>query len=76
MKKANFQVVGEGSPDAKAPPEPTVRLRLGDFLPWIAHAHRSGHAWLRDLADDPVVVTADLAEVLARFRDVLSEKRA
>lgn len=76
MKKSKFQVVGASSSAAQAPPEPAVRLRLAEFLPLIAHAHIYGHAWLDDLAEDPVLVTADLAEVLARFRDLLAEKRA
>lgn len=50
------------------PPEPTVRIRLGDLLPLVALAQRLRFIWLKDFLDDEVVITNDLHEVLQAFR--------
>lgn len=49
-------------------PAPTVAIRLGDFLPLVALAHRQDYVWLQDFLDDEVRITADLYEVLRVFR--------
>jgi hypothetical protein len=46
---------------------PRVHVRLGDLLPLIAAAQRSGYLWLRDFLDDDVAVTDDLYQVLRSF---------
>ena len=52
------------APDTPPPPaaEPAVTVSLGDLLGATGAA--AGRAWISDFADDPVRVTADLAEVL------------
>ena len=74
MQAHPFRVVGaERAPRRSA--EPVLRIRLRDLLPLLMHAQRYHHAWLRDLGDDEVQVTPDLAELLAEFRDVIDDKR-
>jgi hypothetical protein len=51
-----------------APPEPNVRIRLGDLLPLVAMAHKLNFIWLKDFLDDEVAITDDLHEVLQAFR--------
>ena len=57
--------VGPDAPLSPAP-EPAVTVRLGDLLGATDAA--AGRAWISDFADDPVRVTADLAEVLHAAR--------
>ena len=49
-------------------PEATVKVQLGDLLPWVALASRGNYAWLQDFMDEEVVITADLHEILQAFR--------
>ncbi len=44
-----------------------VSMSLGDVARILADAHRCGHAWLEDLADDEVRISADLYEVLSTY---------
>ena len=53
--------VGPDAPFSPTP-EPAVTVSLGDLLGATGAA--AGRAWISDFADDPVRVTADLAEVL------------
>jgi hypothetical protein len=48
-------------------PAPRAHVRLGDLMPLIALAQRSGYLWLRDFLDDEVAVSDDLYEVLRSF---------
>jgi hypothetical protein len=52
----------------ETPPEPTVRIRLGDLFPLLAQAHRGNYLWLNDFEEDEVCITPDLYEVLTAFR--------
>ena len=56
-------------------PEPTVRMKLRDAFPLLVHAHRYSHLWLKDLADDEIVVTRDLAQVIEQFAEIVAEQR-
>ena len=50
------------------PPEPDVRVRLGDLLPLVAMAQRMNFIWLKDFLDDEVGISRDLYEVVQAFR--------
>jgi hypothetical protein len=50
------------------PPEPAIRVRLGDLLPLVAMAHRLNLTWVKDFLDDEVCITEDLHDVLQTFR--------
>jgi hypothetical protein len=50
------------------PPEPGVRIRLGELLPLVAMAQRMHFVWLQDFLDDEIRVTSDLYDVLQAFR--------
>lgn len=75
MSKPNLKLVGQGDP-ATPTAVAGVPLKFGDLFPLLALAYRSRHAWMEDFADDPIVVTSDLAELLARYRSLLEEKSA
>lgn len=63
-------------PDGEpAGPTATVRLRLAQVFPLLAHAHRHNYSWLKDMADDEIIVTSDLAEILSRFDAYLQRKK-
>lgn len=67
--------VYHGSTDQAPPAPPTVRLKLRDLFPLLVKAHRFQYAWLKDLADDEIAVTEDLAEILAEFDAAQSDRR-
>jgi hypothetical protein len=48
--------------------EPNVHVRLGDFFPLLAQAHRGNYLWLNDFEDDEIIISEDLYEVLRSFR--------
>jgi hypothetical protein len=48
-------------------PDPEVLIRLGDFLPILAVAHRLNFTWLKDFLDDEIAVSGDLYEVMQSF---------
>ena len=74
MGSPKLRIAGEpikGQPTT----EPTVRLRMEEVLPLLAHAHRNDSVWLKDMADDPIIVTMDLAQILHAFSTIEQEKR-
>ncbi|MBY0585578.1 hypothetical protein K2X85_00265 [bacterium] len=79
MSEPEFRLVGadlseESSPSGMS--KPCVSLSLRELFPLLASAYQKKAAWLADLADDPVMVTSDLAEILVLYRDVIKEKSA
>jgi hypothetical protein len=52
----------------ETPPEPDVRVPLGDLLPLVSTAQRMNFIWLRDFLDDEVMISQDLYEVLQAFQ--------
>lgn len=74
MSRADLRLVKE---DGECPnPPPKVRLRLGEVLDLLIHAQRRGHAWLTDMSNEEIDVSQDLAILLARFKQIVTEKRA
>lgn len=51
-----------------------VSMRLRDLFPLLDQARRSNLAWLRDLGDDTIDVSADLAEILNAYRAIVEER--
>lgn len=45
----------------------TVSVRLRDVLPTLQRSASAGLAWVNDFADDPVVITKDLYDVLLTY---------
>jgi hypothetical protein len=75
MKKTRLRIFDDSLQSSPAPQEPTVRLRLRDVFPLLVHAHHCNYQWLHDLADDELVVTHDLADILRTFDAILQQKR-
>jgi hypothetical protein len=50
------------------PPEPDIRMRLGDLLPIVAVAQRMNFIWLKDFLDDEIAISNDLYEVMQSVR--------
>lgn len=48
-------------------PTPAIAVRLLDLYPLLAQAHRDNFTWLDDFADDTVLVSRDLYEVVRAF---------
>ena len=57
---AKFSIVPQSIPT-------TVTVRLRDMLPTLQRSASAGLAWVNDFADDPVVITKDLYEVLLTY---------
>jgi hypothetical protein len=57
-------------------PKANVRLHLRDLWPLLIHAHRHNAAWLRDLENDEVIVTEDLAEIIAELSHQLNQRKS
>lgn len=47
--------------------EPKVQMKLSELFPLLAEAYRGDYLWLDDFADDTVMVTRDLFEVVHAF---------
>jgi hypothetical protein len=46
---------------------PAVSVRIRDIMPALQEAGANKLTWVRDFADDPVMITRDLYEVLITF---------
>ena len=75
MARSDLRLVRESGVHESLPPKPTVALKLERIFPLLVHAHRYNYTWLKDMKDDDIVVTADLAEILASFEAILDQKR-
>ncbi|GIW88778.1 MAG: hypothetical protein KatS3mg108_3102 [Isosphaeraceae bacterium] len=53
--------------DRDESPSPSIAIRLNDLYPLLAQAHRDNFTWLDDFADDTVLVSPDLYEVVRAF---------
>lgn len=51
-------------------PSPKMTVLLGEVLPALTDAMNTQRAWLNDFAEDPVVITADLYEVLLAYQEL------
>lgn len=58
----------EEAPPVPAAAEHQVTVALQEILPLLADAHQQNRTWLRDFADDAVVISADLYEVLLAYQ--------
>ena len=56
-----------GEDDVSAVAEPPVSVPLREITEILTDAARSNRAWLSDLADDEVQISADLYEVLCSY---------
>ncbi len=56
-------------------PKPRVRLKLRDVFPLLVYAHRHSSVWLKDLANDEIVVTDDVADVLHSLGQLTGDER-
>lgn len=76
MAKSEFRIVGGADSEKPIPVTATVSLKVKDVFPLLARAQRHHFAWLEDMADDQIIVTADLADILSHFRQIVDEKTA
>lgn len=53
---------------ATIPMRDEVKLTLGEVLPLLADAVKSGRAWVDDFGDDPITISSDLYEVLLAYK--------
>jgi len=51
-------------------PPPKMMVSLGEILPALTDAMNTHRAWLDDFAEDPIVITADLYEVLLAYQEL------
>jgi hypothetical protein len=65
MTDGPFRVVGARRPQPVG--RACVRTNLAALLPILAAALDAQSPWLDDLADDEIVVSADLADILDRY---------
>lgn len=56
--------------------EARVALSVADLLPLLADAYASKRAWLNDFADDRVIVSQDLYEVVLAYKRLRNDKAA
>lgn len=75
MVKPVLRVIAEPDAFAGESGEATVSMTLKDIFPLLLHAHRHSYAWLKDMADDEVIVTRDLADILTEFASIVQQKR-
>lgn len=74
MKKPRLRIFDESANCSQVGQEPTVRLRLREIFPLLVHAHHFNHQWLKDLADDEIIVTHDVADVLRTYDELMQRK--
>jgi hypothetical protein len=65
MAAGPFRVVGDSSPRTIG--RACVHTNLAALLPILASAIDAQAPWLDDLADDEIIISADLADILDRF---------
>ncbi|MGL4462704.1 MAG: hypothetical protein ACRC1K_11170 [Planctomycetia bacterium] len=75
MAKPELRIVRDAAPGAPSEPAPAVAVKFGDLFPLLAYAQRHGYHWVKDFADDEVLVTADLAQLLGSFAAVVEDRR-
>lgn len=56
--------------------DPTVRVTAGETLALLMHASRSNRAWLTDFADETLMVSRDLYEILLAYKRIATEERS
>lgn len=56
-------------------PQKTRTLTVKTLAPLLISAHQQNSTWLNDFADDPVVIDADLHEVLLAYQKLQDERR-
>lgn len=56
--------------------EARVALSVADLLPLLADAYASKRAWLNDFAEDRVIVSQDLYEVVLAYKRLRNDKAA
>jgi hypothetical protein len=74
MADRPFRLVGEARPAVVG--RASVRTNLGALLPILASAIDAQAPWLDDLADDEIVVSADLGDILHRYHSYRDLKKA
>jgi hypothetical protein len=53
---------------ATIPMRDAITVPLGEVLPLLLDAVRSGRAWVDDFADDDITISSDLYEVLLAYQ--------
>ncbi|MFN3191378.1 MAG: hypothetical protein ACE361_12720 [Aureliella sp.] len=54
----------------------SVRVTAGETIALLMHASRKNRAWLADFAEETIVVSQDLYEVLVAYKRLALEERA
>lgn len=75
MKKPDLRVYRDGIESEPAAADATVKMKLRDVFPLLVQAHRHNYLWLKDLADDEIRVTKDLAQILESFADIVNRRK-
>ena len=74
MTDRPFRLVGQSRRSALG--RACVRTNLGALLPILAAALDAQSPWLDDLAEDEIVVSPDLADILHRFHLYRDQRKA
>ena len=54
----------------------TVRVTAGETLALLMHASRTNRAWLNDFADETILVSQDMYEVLVAYKRISLEEKS
>ncbi|QDU59688.1 hypothetical protein Pan216_05200 [Planctomycetes bacterium Pan216] len=75
MPKPKLRILSTTGEHEPTNPQANVPVKFRDIFPLLMYAHRHDCTWLRDFADDDVVVTQDLADILSQFANVLQSRK-
>jgi hypothetical protein len=92
MSDSRFHVVRSGPSDAPQAVNPTgmlpprshqqnpqqqsVVVNAGETLALLMHAARRDRAWISDFADETMLISRDLYEVLLHYKQVVQQERS
>lgn len=68
MSSPHLRIFPYGEQPENTPKQsPEIPVKLSELFPLLAEAYRGDYLWLDDFADDTVMITPDLFEVVHAF---------
>ena len=64
------EIAGSSTTPSTIPLRDSVTLPLGEVLPLLMDAVKSGRQWVGDFFDDDITVSSDLYEVLLAYQHI------
>ncbi len=74
--QADNQDQGDSGYPSEAGDPATVRVSAGETLAVLLHAARTNRRWLSDFADETIVVSQDLYQVLVTYKAFCLQENA